>query len=225
MKRNHNFFYLLLASVLIISAFVGYLAPRYAKESLQSKNNVECEVDCPDSIPVRLPGSIPGWVKYEDPEGIFSFEYPESWFYVVKQYHLYKNLMPVTSGLYSISREELEEGIKNPKIGMGIFRLPLNYTKTRPDRIYGDDGVMLPTEHVFIGKTDITMTTECLKVGIPYKGGVIRYKTQVCNSSVYIDLGDKGSIRVTNPRFENTVLSKDDLKVYEKILSTIKIYD
>ena len=208
--------------VLFITTVAGYSGYRHLQQNLRENSDLECEVDCSDSIPERLPGTLKGWVKYEDPNEKFSFEYPESWFYVVKEYHLLDDLIPVVPGLYSISKEELEEGLINPKVDMGIYRFDLDYTTVRPGRNLGGGGEIVSTKHTFFGKTDVTTTVECLREGIPYKGGVIGGDIQSCGSASYIDLGDKGFIRTSSVPKPDWLYDKD-FKVYEKVLSTIKL--
>lgn len=227
MKSNSKGFTpILIIIILLILGGIGYFAyknfypgnfPRLPERT------PTCQVNCPGSMPTPKPGTIPGWVKYEDPDGKFSFEYPQNWSYIALPYSFPNTDIPI-SGLYTVSLSELEKEAKESSaidtIHKQRFSLGLVGTKLIYQMESGYE--VFSKKHTFFGKTDVVTNKYCLTAGTFYKGGTLK-AGEICFSRSAIDLGDVGYLEVEDLPINQGSRSADDIKTYEKILSTIKI--
>lgn len=208
----------MVVGIVVLFFYLGYKNFNLDLKYLNPQSTPSCKVNCWNSTP--QPGSIPGWVKYENTDVGYSFEYPENWFYIDKPYTIDGTDLITSEGLYSVSKDKLEKDKIDKAFTMGYYYFSLNYSSMRLENVMGSTYEIVSSKINKFGNTEVITNTYCLKAGTFYKGVSLK-ANQVCSVVSAIDMGEDGYLSVEK-LVDPIIQSSDDIKIYKKILSTVK---
>lgn len=162
---------------------------------------------------------ITTWVKYEDPKGRFSFEYPSSWYYEPKGYTISGTWIPVTTGLYPVSKEKLESELKDLN---KINRYGLTPYNWKISNFMPEFYEIVSQRHDLFSKTDVVTYKYCVKAGTLGKGNMPEKANTTCESHSLIDIGNGEVIEISTLPIESNQQNSEEVKIYKEILSTFE---